>query len=195
LILPFRGVSPRIHPSVYLAPECTVTGDVEIGEGSSVWYYVVMRGDVQRIRIGKRTHVQDLSVVHVTHETGPTTIGDDVTLGHASVVHAAAIHDRSLVGMRAVVLDGAEVGPDAIVGAAALVPPGMKVPPGKVAMGVPARIVRDVTEAERRWILELGERYAVNTIPGYRDGSAGSAGSAGSGPVRIREPRTGEREP
>ena len=169
LILPFRGVFPRIHPSVYLAPECTVTGDVEIGEGSSVWYYVVMRGDVQRIRIGKRTHVQDLSVVHVTWQTGPTTIGDDVTLGHSCVVHAATIHDRSLIGMRAVVLDGAEVGPDAIVGAAALVPPGMKVLPGKVAMGVPARIVRDVTEAERRWILELGERYAVNTIPGYRD--------------------------
>ncbi|MBI5488729.1 MAG: gamma carbonic anhydrase family protein [Deltaproteobacteria bacterium] len=169
LVLPFRGILPRIHPSVYLAPECVLTGDIEIGEGSSIWYYVVARGDVNRIRIGRRTHVQDLSVVHVTWKTGPTTIGDDVTLGHACVVHAATIHDRSLIGMRAVVLDGAEVGPDSIVGANALVPPGMKVPAGKVAMGVPAKIVRDVTDADRRWILELGERYAVNTIPGYRD--------------------------
>ncbi len=97
-----------------------------------------------------------------------STIGDDVTLGHGAVVHAATIGDRCLVGMRAVVLDGADVGADSIVGAGAVVPPGMKIPPGSVVMGVPAKIVRQATAADRKFVLDLGVRYAVNTIPGYR---------------------------
>ena len=170
LILPFEGQEPKIAASVYLAPTCVIAGDVEIGEGSSVWFQTVIRGDVQRIRIGRRTHIQDLSMVHVTWQTGPTTIGDDVTLGHACVVHAATIHDRCLIGMRAVVLDGADVGEDSIVGAGAVVPPGMKIPPRSVVMGVPAKVVRAATEADTRMILDLGRRYAENTIPGYRKG-------------------------
>jgi carbonic anhydrase/acetyltransferase-like protein (isoleucine patch superfamily) len=168
VILPFHGILPKIHPSVFLAPTCVVAGDVEIGEDSSVWFQTVIRGDVNRIRIGRRTNVQDLSMVHVTWQTGPTTIGDDVTIGHGAVLHAVTVHDRCLIGMRAVVLDGAEIGPDAIVGAGAVVPPGMKVPPGKMALGVPARIVRDLTDADRKLILELGKRYLENTTPGYR---------------------------
>jgi gamma-carbonic anhydrase len=168
VVLPFRGVSPRIDPTAFLAPTAVVVGDVEIGEASSVWFHAVVRGDVNRIRIGRRTNIQDLCMVHVTWKTGPTTLGDDVTVGHGAVLHACAIHDRTLIGMHATVLDGAEVGPDAIVGAGALVPPGMKIPPGKMALGVPARIVRDLTDAERRWILELGKRYLEQTIPGYR---------------------------
>ena len=169
LVLPFHGVAPRIHPTAYLAPTCVVAGDVEIGEDSSVWFQTVIRGDVNIIRIGKRTSVQDLAMVHVTYRTGPTHIGDDVTIGHGAVVHACTVGDRSLVGMGAVVLDGAEIGPDSIVGAGSVVPPGMKVPPGKVAMGVPAKIVRDATAEDRKMILELGQRYLVNTTPGYRE--------------------------
>ena len=169
LILPFKGTEPKIAASVYLAPTCVIAGDVEIGEGSSVWFQTVIRGDVQRIRIGRRTHIQDLSMVHVTWQTGPTTIGDDVTLGHSCVVHAATIGDRCLVGMRAVVLDGADVGEDSIVGAGAVVPPGMKIPPRSVVMGVPAKVVRAATEADKKMILGLGQRYAENTIPGYRE--------------------------
>jgi carbonic anhydrase/acetyltransferase-like protein (isoleucine patch superfamily) len=168
LILPFQGKLPQLHPTVYLAPTSVVAGDVVIGEASSVWFQTVIRGDVNSIRIGRRTNVQDLSMVHVTWQTGPTAIGDDVTMGHGCIVHAATIHDRCLIGMRAVVLDGAEIGPDAIVGAGAVVPPGMKVPPGTMALGIPARIVRELTAADRAMILELGRRYLENTTPGYR---------------------------
>jgi gamma-carbonic anhydrase len=180
VILPFRGIEPKIDPSAFLAPTCVVAGDVEIGADTSVWFQAVIRGDVNRIRIGRRTNVQDLVVVHVTWQTGPTTIGDDVTLGHGAVVHAATIHDRSLIGMRAVVLDGAEIGPDAIVGAGAVVPPGMCVPPGMLALGVPAKVVRPLTDADRKMILELGRRYLENTTPGYRGESSSSSSASRS---------------
>jgi carbonic anhydrase/acetyltransferase-like protein (isoleucine patch superfamily) len=168
LILPFAGKTPVLHPGVFLAPTSVVVGDVELGEDASVWFQTVVRGDVHRIRVGRRTNLQDLVVVHVTYRTGPTTIGDDVTVGHGAIVHAATIGDRCLIGMRAVVLDGARVGDDCIVGAGALVPPGMELPPGSVALGVPAKIVRTTTEADRRMILELGRRYLEHTVPGYR---------------------------
>jgi len=180
VILPFRGIEPKVDPSAFLAPTSVVAGDVEIGADSSVWFQAVIRGDVNRIRIGKRTNIQDLVMVHVTWQTGPTTIGDDVTLGHGAVIHAATIRDRTLVGMRAVVLDGAEVGPDSIVGAGAVVPPGMRIPPGMVAMGVPAKVVRPVTDADRKMILELGRRYLENTTPGYREPSSSSSASRSS---------------
>lgn len=168
LVMPFEGRMPILAPGVYLAPTAVVVGDVEIGEETSVWFHTVIRGDVNRIRIGRRSNVQDNSVVHVTWRTGPTTIGDDVTLGHRVVVHACTIHDRCLIGMGAVVLDGAEIGPDAIVGAGAVVPPGMRVPPGTLAVGVPAKVVRPLTEADRAMILTLAGRYLHQTVPGYR---------------------------
>jgi len=168
LILPFGGKTPVLGSRVFLAPTSVVVGDVELGEDVSVWFQTVVRGDVHRIRVGRRTNLQDLVVVHVTHGTGPTTIGEDVTVGHGAVIHAATIGDRCLIGIRAVVLDGARIGEGSIVGAGALVPPGMEVPAGSVVMGVPARVVRPATEADRKMILELGRRYLEVTVPGYR---------------------------
>jgi len=169
IVLPFRGTLPKIDATAFLAPTAVVIGDVEIGAQSSLWFYTVVRGDIHRIRIGCRTNIQDFTMVHVTHETGPTSVGDDITIGHGAVVHACTIHDRSLVGMRAVILDGAEVGPESIVGAGALVPPGMRVPPRTLAVGVPARIVRTLTDEDCEMILDLGLRYLENTMPGYQN--------------------------
>ena len=121
IISPYGGRAPRLHASVFVAENAVVVGDVEIGEGSSIWFGTVVRGDVNHVRIGARTNLQDLTVVHVTSGTHPTVIGDDVTVGHRAVLHGCTIRDRCLVGIGAIVMDGAVVGPDAMVGAGALV--------------------------------------------------------------------------
>jgi carbonic anhydrase/acetyltransferase-like protein (isoleucine patch superfamily) len=160
IILPFDGKTPRIAASAFLAAGTVVTGDVEIGEQSSLWFGTVVRGDVNHVRIGRRTNVQDQSMVHVTGGTNPTVIGDDVTVGHRAVLHGCTVHDRCLVGIGAIVLDGAVVGPDAMVGAGALVPPGMVVPPGKLVLGAPAKVKRDLTPEELAFLRTSAERYA-----------------------------------
>ena len=124
-------------------------GDVEIGAASSVWYGSVVRGDVHGIRIGARTNLQDLCVVHVTRGRFGAQIGDEVTVGHRAVVHGCTVEDGALIGIAAVVLDGARIGAEALVGAGALVPPGMEVPEGSLALGVPARVVRALSAEER----------------------------------------------
>jgi len=163
---PYRGKSPRLHPSVLLLEGSTVIGDVEIGEGSSLWPGVVVRGDVFHVRIGARTNLQDGTVVHVTTDTHPTILGDDVTVGHRAVLHGCTIRDRCLVGIGAIVLDGAVVGPDAFIGAGALVTPGTVVPPGTMFLGAPGRVKRELTAEERAGLVrsaahyvELAERY------------------------------------
>ena len=148
IIRPFRGRAPRVDPTAFVADGCTVVGDVELGPGASLWYGTVVRGDVNHVRIGARTNVQDNSVVHVTGGTHPTVIGEDVTVGHRVVLHGCTVHDRCLIGIGAIVLDGAEIGPDAMVGAGALVPPGMKVAPRTLVLGTPARVARRLTDAE-----------------------------------------------
>ncbi len=160
IIRPFGGSAPRLHPSVFAAEGVVVLGDVEIGEGSSLWFGTVVRGDVNSIRIGARTNLQDLTVVHVTGKTHPTVIGDDVTVGHRVVLHGCTIHDRCLIGIGAVVMDGAVVGPDAIVGAGALVPPGMVVPAGALVLGSPAKVRRALTPDELAHVLDTARRYA-----------------------------------
>ncbi len=147
-VVSYGGKAPRVAASAFLAEGSVVVGDVEIGDGSSIWFGTVVRGDVNHVRIGARTNVQDLSVVHVTSRTHPTVIGDDVTVGHGAVLHGCTVHDRCLVGIGAIVLDGAVVGPDAMIGAGALVPPGMVVPPGKLVLGSPAKVKRDLTPDE-----------------------------------------------
>jgi carbonic anhydrase/acetyltransferase-like protein (isoleucine patch superfamily) len=156
----YDGKSPRIAPSAFLAEGSVVVGDVEIGERSSLWFGAVVRGDVHHVRIGARTNVQDLSVVHVTSRTHPTVIGDDVTVGHRAVLHGCTIHDRCLVGIGAIVMDGAVVGPDAMVGAGALVPPGMVVPPGTLVLGAPARVKRPLTPDEIAFFRTSAANYA-----------------------------------
>jgi carbonic anhydrase/acetyltransferase-like protein (isoleucine patch superfamily) len=144
----FGGVTPRIHPSVFLAPGCVVVGDVELGAEASVWFGAVVRGDVNFIRVGARTNLQDQVVVHVTGGAWPTVIGDDVTVGHRAVLHGCTVKDRCLIGIGAILLDGAVVGEEAMVGAGALVPPGMVVPPRALVMGAPARVKRILGDAE-----------------------------------------------
>ena len=128
ITLPYLGKAPRLAASAWLAEGTVVTGDVEIGEESSIWFGTVIRGDVNSVRIGARTNVQDQCTVHVTGGTHPTVIGDEVTVGHRAVLHGCTVLDRCLIGIGAIVLDGAVVGPDAMVGAGALVPPRMIVP-------------------------------------------------------------------
>ncbi|MDQ7037644.1 MAG: gamma carbonic anhydrase family protein [Aquificota bacterium] len=159
LIKPWRGTYPRIHPTVYLSENVCVIGDVEIGEDSSVWFGTVIRGDVNYIRIGKRTNIQDNSVVHVTHETAPTIIGDNVTVGHRVVLHGCVLGNNILVGMGAVIMDGVEIEDYVLVGAGALVTPKKRIPSGVLVAGVPARIVRDLKDEEIKLIEESAENY------------------------------------
>jgi carbonic anhydrase/acetyltransferase-like protein (isoleucine patch superfamily) len=159
MLRPYRGRLPVVDPAAYVDASAQVIGDVEIGADSSIWMNVVVRGDVNRIRIGKRTNVQDGSVVHVMHGTHPTSIGDDVTIGHGAVVHGCTIGDRVLIGMGAIVLNGATVAPEAIVAAGSLVPEGATIPSRTLAMGSPAKVRRDLTAAEVASILAYASRY------------------------------------
>lgn len=148
-ILPFEDMVPRIHTSVFIASGARIIGDVEIGENSSIWFNVVIRGDVHSIRIGRRTNIQDLTMCHVTNQVHPLNIGNDVTVGHSAVLHGATIRDRVLVGMGAVVLDAAVVESESIVAAGALVREGFTVPAGTLVAGVPAKVIRELTDEER----------------------------------------------
>lgn len=158
-VKPYKNMIPRIDSSVFLAENAVVIGDVEIGEDSSVWYGSVIRGDVNYIRIGKRTNIQDNSVVHVTHDTYPTIIGNDVTVGHRVVLHGCIIRDHVLVGMGAVVMDGVEVDEYVIVGAGALLTPGKKIPSGVLVAGLPAKVIRELRPEEVKLIEESSLNY------------------------------------
>lgn len=145
----YRGMEPTLGDDVFVAPGARVVGDVTLGDEASVWYNCVVRGDVCPIRIGARTNIQDLTVIHVTSGEYDTTIGDDVTVGHRAILHGCTVEQEALIGMGATLLDGVHVEPHSLVAAGALLTPGTRVPAGSVAMGSPAEIVRDVTEDER----------------------------------------------
>jgi carbonic anhydrase/acetyltransferase-like protein (isoleucine patch superfamily) len=159
---------PTIGQGVYVAPNATVLGDVVLGDLSSVWFGCVVRGDVFSIRIGSRTNIQDLSVVHVTQGLSKTTIGDDVTVGHCVLLHGCTIGNRVLVGMGSTILDDAVIGDDCVVGAGSLVTPRTVIPPRSLVMGRPARVVRPVTDADLSWIAKSAEAYVENAKR-YRD--------------------------
>ena len=163
MLRPFRSVLPRVNPSAYVDESAQVIGDVEIGAESSVWMNVVIRGDVNAIRIGDRTNIQDATVIHVMRGTHATTIGNDVTVGHAAVLHGCTIRDRVLVGMGAMLLNGAEIGEDSIVAAGTLVPEEKKFPARSLLMGRPAVLKRVLTDAEVATIRDYADRYI-----GYR---------------------------
>jgi carbonic anhydrase/acetyltransferase-like protein (isoleucine patch superfamily) len=150
---------PRIHPTAYIDDSAQVIGDVIIGEESSIWMCVVVRGDVHSIRIGRRSNIQDGSVVHVMKDTHPTVIGDHVTIGHAAVVHGCTIEDRCLIGMHATILNGARIGTGSIVAAGSLVVEGMEVPPRSLVMGSPAKIKRPLDDAGVAEIQGYADRY------------------------------------
>jgi carbonic anhydrase/acetyltransferase-like protein (isoleucine patch superfamily) len=161
MLRPYRGQMPRVHPTAYIDSSAQVVGDVEIGEESSVWMAVVIRGDVNRIRIGRRSNVQDGTVVHVMKDTHETTIGDDVTIGHAAVIHGCTVEDRCLIGMGAILLNGARIGEGSIVAAGTLVVEGMVVPPRSLVMGSPGKVKRALTDAEVAGIQTYADRYVA----------------------------------
>ncbi len=159
MIRPYRGVLPRIAASAYIDPSAQVIGDVVIGERSSVWPNVTIRGDVHYIRIGDETSVQDNSCLHCELNKHPLVIGSRVTIGHSVTLHGCEIEDECLVAIGAMVLNGSHIGTGSIVAAGALVPEGMQVPPHSVVMGVPGKVRRQVTEAERERILRSANNY------------------------------------
>ena len=160
---------PRIDASAWLAPGAAVVGDVTIGADSSVWYGAVLRGDVNAIRVGARTNLQDQCVLHVTRDRFDCELGDEVTVGHRAVVHGCRIGDGALIGIGAVVLDGARVGEGALVAAGAVVPPDFEVPNGVLAIGVPARLSRRLDESERA----LQRRRALEYVETAREHAGG----------------------
>jgi carbonic anhydrase/acetyltransferase-like protein (isoleucine patch superfamily) len=159
MILEHGGVAPQIDPSVFLAPGACVIGDVQIGEKSSLWFNVIVRGDVNYIRIGKRTNIQDGTVIHVTSKTHPTIIGDDVSVGHSVTLHGCSVEHGCLIGIGAILLDGVEVGESCMVAAGSLLTPGTKIPPRSLVMGSPARVRKELTEAECADFHAIAERY------------------------------------
>ena len=161
MLRPYRGQMPRVHPTAFIDDSAQVIGDVEIGEDSSVWMCVVIRGDVNRIRIGRRSNVQDSTVVHVMKDTHPTQIGDDVTIGHGAIVHGCTIEDRCLIGMGAILLNGVTVGSGSIVAAGSLLPEGTQVPPRSLVMGSPGKVRRTLSDADLDEIQMYADRYVA----------------------------------
>lgn len=164
-------VRPVVGNDVYIAPSAVVCGAVTLGERCTVMHQVVIRGDVAAIRIGRRVNVQDGTIIHT--KTGvPLEIGDDVGIGHRAIVHCRSVGPNSLIGMGAILLDDVEIGEDCLIGAGAVVTPGTVIGPGKVALGMPARVVRDVTDADREYqrfvvtnYLRLGPEHAAGRYP------------------------------
>lgn len=149
---------PEIHPSVYVAPGAHIAGDVTIGEDCGIWYNAVIRGDSDSIRIGRRTNVQDLSVLHVDPDN-PLTIGDNVTIGHGAIVHGCTVGNNVLIGMGAIIMNGAVVGDNCIIGAGALVTERMEIPPNSLVYGSPAKIKGELSEQQQMYILGNAEIY------------------------------------
>ena len=165
MIRPFKTHTPVVDPSAYVDQSAQVIGDVEIGAESSVWMNVVIRGDVNRIRIGRRSNIQDLTMVHVMRDTHPTTIGDEVTVGHSAVIHGSTIEDRVLVGMAAVLLNGVHVGHDSVIAAGTLLTEGTRIPPRSLVMGRPGKVKRELTDeevAEIRWYADNYVAYRLD---------------------------------
>ena len=148
MIKEFQGIKPKIHESVFVAENATIVGDVEIGEDSSVWFGSVLRGDVNFIRVGRRTNIQDGSIIHVSSKTHPTVLEDEVTLGHRVTLHGCHIETGCLIGIGAIILDGVRVGRNSLVAAGSLITPNTKISPRSLVMGSPARVKRELTDEE-----------------------------------------------
>ncbi len=168
LILPYKGeyhpngITPTISPKAFIAPNAAIIGDVEIGDDSGVWFGCVIRGDVNKVRIGSRTNIQDGTMIHVTRKTGPTIIGSNVTIGHAVLLHACTLEDNSFVGMRATIMDGAVIESGGWVAAGALVTPGKRILKGQIWAGNPAKYFRDLTTEEQAFIAISAGHYATH---------------------------------
>ena len=167
MILKYKNLTPKIKKSVWIAPNADIIGDVKIGKDSSIWFGSIIRGDVHFIKIGKRTSIQDMTMIHVTHfkkektlkDGNPTIIGDDVTIAHKVMLHGCTIGNGCLIGMSATILDGAEIGEESIVGARSLVTKNKKFPPRSLIMGSPAKVIRKLTNKEVENIYQNAQNY------------------------------------
>lgn len=166
MIKEFDGLKPKIDETVFVAESADIIGDVVINKNSSVWYNVVIRGDENSITIGENTNIQDGSVVHIEYNC-ETIVGNNVTVGHKSLIHGCKIGDNTLIGMGSIVLGGAEIGEYTLLGAGSLVPPGKKIPSGVLAMGSPAKVIRDLTEDEKKNLIQSALKY-VETANNHR---------------------------
>ena len=162
----FQDTEPKLGANVFIAENALVIGDVEIGDDSSVWYGSIVRGDVNYIRVGARTNVQDMTMIHVSSKTHPTILEDEITVGHRVTLHGCHVESRCLIGMGSILLDGVRVGNNSLVGAGSLLTPGTIVPPRSLVIGSPARVKRELTRYEiayldRSWrnYVELKDHY------------------------------------
>lgn len=171
MVRSYRGIVPTIAESAYVDDSAQVIGDVHIGERSSIWLNVSIRGDVNHIRIGDETSIQDNTVLHVERDIYPLQIGNRVTVGHRAVLHGCTIEDNVLIGIGAIVLNGARVGAGAVIAAGALVPERMEVPPNALVMGTPGKVRRDVTPEERQRFAQNCQNY-VNLTAIYKEESS-----------------------
>lgn len=161
LILPHHGISPTIDPAAFIAPTATIIGDTVIGPDSGIWFGCTVRGDVNEIRIGARTNIQDGTVIHVTTHGHGTYIGDEVTVGHMALLHACTIESNAFIGMKACLMDGVVVESGAMVAAGALVTPEKRIPAGQLWAGSPAKYRRDLTEEEKAFFPVSVDRYVT----------------------------------
>ncbi len=159
MISEFLGAHPSFDATNFIAPTASVIGDVRIGPHSSIWFNATVRGDVNWVRIGECSNVQDNAVIHVTNRTAPTSIGDYVSIAHSAVVHGCTVNDRVLVGIGAVILDHAEIGSDTLIGARALITAGVRIPPRSLVLGSPARVVRQLAKEEVDSVRAFAENY------------------------------------
>lgn len=166
-IIPYKGKLPEIEDNVFIGNGVVIAGDVIIKKNSSVWFNTVIRGDVNYVRIGENTNIQELSSLHVDTGTCPLIIGDNVTVGHNAILHGCTIGNCTLIGMGAIVLSGAEIGEYSVVGAGALVTENAKIPPGVLVMGIPAKIKRELSEKEKKLLEHSAEHYK-EIAEGYR---------------------------
>ena len=152
MIYTFNGKTPKIAESAFIADYVTITGDVSVGEESSIWFSTTIRGDLTPITIGNRVNIQDNSVLH-QNAKDPLILEDNVTVGHQCILHSCIVREGALIGMGSTILDRAEIGEGALIGAGSLVPPGKVIPPNTLAMGRPAKVVRELTEEDKKGIL------------------------------------------
>jgi len=160
VIIPWKGKTPQVAADAFIAPNATLIGDLVIGARSSIWFNVVLRGDVNYIRVGERTNIQDGTIVHVATNDGPTLIGNDVLIGHAAIIHGCTLEDGCFVGMAATVMDDAVVESQGMVAAGALVTPGKRVKARQLWAGAPAKFMRELTDAEVANMKVQTARYA-----------------------------------
>ena len=165
-VISWNGHHPKLGRGVFVATGAVVIGQVELGDDANIWFNTVIRGDVNTIKVGARTNIQDNTTVHVTTKTGPTLIGSDVTIGHNAVIHACTIEDHCLIGMGAIILDGAVIRSKCFVAAGSVVTPGKEMPSGMMVMGSPAKAVRPLTEMELAFLARSAKDY-VETARSY----------------------------